>query len=116
MTKPSGCFPLFSLLVFISLMVTLSSLLISSTDYVDAAYFGVPLSGDSDYRKTIAWGKTLPFIVDNPYNSGAQSIDSKDVFRIGYFIYSWLTWFVAVVTSYVTVAVSISMLKKLRRH
>jgi hypothetical protein len=116
MTNSSGCFSQFLLLLGISFMMTLGSLLISSTEYVDAAYFGVLPSGDSDYRETIVWGKILPFIVDNPYNSGAQSIDRKDVFRIGYFIYSLVTWFVAIVVGYSTVTLIISMLKKLLRH
>ena len=86
----------FLLLFGISLSLTLISLAFPSVSYVDAVEFGIPSSGDSDYRKTIVWGYPVPFATDNPYNAGAQKIDADDIFNLGFFLINGTLWFLII--------------------
>jgi hypothetical protein len=96
-------------------LITLGSIVIASTEYVDATELGIAYSGDSDYRKTTVWGQPAPFVVDHPYNPGAGEINRDDNFRSGFFLISWVIWFVAVGTGYSVVIAGIWIAKKLSR-
>lgn len=115
MTKLGAFISRFLLLLGISLLMTFGSVISASTDLVDAVEFGIPYSGDSDYRKTTVWGQPAPFIVDHPYNSGKGKIDSKDIFRTDYFLLSSMLWFIALGVMYLVVSAGIWTLKRSSR-
>ncbi len=81
----------------ISLGLSIGSLCWTSTDYVDAAEFGIASSGDSDFRKTKVWGQPVPFVADHLYHPNVGRIDKNDIFRSGYFVVNSIFWFFGVV-------------------
>ncbi len=105
-----------ALIVALGAATTLGSVVSTSIEYVDASEFGIKPSGDSDFRPTKVWGAPLPFVADHILHPNVGTLDRRDIFRPGHFLFSGILWTFAISSAYGAGLLLLSIAKGVKRH